>query len=288
VLRSRFVLTCADLWPESFVASGVMRQNPLMRLFFAYSAWLHRRADFVICSTRGTLERCHRDGVPREKLAYVPVWVQGIGEAGAGAGSAGGRRIVYAGNLGPAQKLDTLVRAAALMYDAGMDVSVDMYGSGAAEEELRALSSRLGAANVMFHGRVSPDEAFRLSSGAFAQVVSLQPSALFRETIPSKLPFAFAAGAPVLYGLEGEAAAVAAESGGGIAFDANDPESLVAAVNELLSRSDAERERMRGALREYYERNFARETLLARYRQILRGRRYEPRETVVPRTESGT
>jgi len=267
---ARLVYTAADLWPESMLASGVAGPGPMMQALFAYSRWINRAAHLIVASTEGTLERYARDGVPRDRLRHVPVWVDAAPEEPAvRAEPAGVPRIVYAGNLGPAQRLDTVVRAAAELHARGVAVEVHLYGSGAAEAELRALAASLPAPNVTFMGRVSPTDAFRISADAFAQVVSLQPSPLFAMTVPSKLAFCFAAGAPVLYGLHGEAARIAAQSGGGILFDPEDPASLVAAVVGLLQRTSEERSAMRAALGRYYSAHFARRKLLEQYRSLL-------------------
>lgn len=178
-------------------------------------------------------------------------------------------RIVYAGNLGPAQQLDTVIEAAAKLRAAGAAVDFEFYGSGSAELELKALADRLGATNVSFKGRVTPAEAFGVSSSALAQIICLRPSAFFRMTVPSKLFSAFAAAAPLLYGLEGDAAILVEDSGGGIAFDAGDPDTLVSAVYRLLELPPQHRMNMRRNLRSYFLRNFSPPILQERYRELL-------------------
>lgn len=274
VYGSRIVYTGPDLWPESLLGVGVAREGALVRMAYAFSRWINRRADHVICSTRGMLERYAADGMPRERLSFVPIWpAGGISPAGAAdpAPAAGPPRVVYAGNLGPAQQLDTVVRAAAQLHREGVEVAFDFYGAGGSEAELRALAAELGAENVTFHGTVPPERAFAACCGAFAQVVSLRSTPLFRMTIPSKLFFAFAAGAPVLYGLEGEAAALAQASGGGVPFRSDDPRSLVEAVRGLLRVGTEERVEMKGALRRYFDENFERTALLERYEALILG-----------------
>jgi glycosyltransferase involved in cell wall biosynthesis len=122
---------------------------------------------------------------------------------------------------------------------------------------------------------VSPDEAFRACSGALANVVSLRATPLLGTILPSKLAFAFAAGAPVLYGLPGESAAVAAASGGALPFDVDDPTTLVDGVERLLALSDAERRAMAGRLRAYFEEHFSPRAQLAAYERLL-GRSGKP------------
>ncbi len=268
---ARLVYTAADLWPESMLAARVAGPGPLMRALFAYSRWINRPAHRIVTSTEGTLERYAGDGIPRDRLRHIPVWVDAAPEAPVEPPGEpdGVPRIVYAGNLGPAQRLDTVVRAAAELHARGMKIEVHLYGSGAAEAELRALAAAIPAPNVVFHGRVAPEDALRVSAGAFAQLVSLRPSPLFAMTVPSKLAFCFAAGSPILYGLEGEAAHIAAQSGGGIVFDPEDPMTLVSAVLTLRQRSSEERSAMRAALGRYYSAHFARRKLLDQYRTLL-------------------
>jgi glycosyltransferase involved in cell wall biosynthesis len=269
--RARLVFTYADLWPEAMLATRVARPGLLVRALFAYSRWINRAADRIIASTRGTARRYEQDGYAADRLEHVPVWVDGV-DAAAGddrADSGERRAIVYAGNLGPGQRVDTLVRAAALLRRDGVEVTVDVYGNGSEEERLRTLAEELMATNVHFHGRVAPAEAFAVSRRALAQVVSLEPSPLFAMTVPSKLAFCFAAGAPILAGLPGESAELAQESGGAIAFDPRDPGSLAAAIRQLLDRSPAERAAMGTRLRDYHAAGYAKPRLLDRYRAIL-------------------
>ncbi len=294
VTRAGVIFTCADLWPESFVAAGVARPGPMIRILFAYRRALNRTADVLICATRGTRDQYLADGVPCDALPVVPVWVEGAGEPpGTLTESCGTKRIVYAGNLGPAQNLETVIHAAAMAEREGLPVAFDLYGTGGSEPALRNLAARLGVRTVQFRGQVPPPTAFDVSSRAFAQIVSLQPSPLFAMTVPSKVSFCCSAGSPILYGLQGEAAAIVAAAGGGIPFDPASPDTLVAAVKDLLARSEAERRRMRHALRDYYERHLAKPKLLTRYEEIFldvlaaTGARSERRGLATGRSHAG-
>jgi glycosyltransferase involved in cell wall biosynthesis len=242
-------------------------------MMFAYSRWINRFADHIICANDGIARRYADDGIPAERLTVLPVWIPGVQHLVPALASSNGGSfdVIYAGNLGPCQQLETLVRGAALLKDTAPGIRVHLYGSGSSEVELRALSNDLGATNVQFHGRVSLAEAFRRSSEAAVQVVSLRRSPEFRSTVPSKLSLMFAAGAPFVYGLEGDAAAVAEQSQGGVPFDQGDPASVAAAIQTLSRMSDDERRTMRSRLREYYETRFSPFVILEEYARILLG-----------------
>jgi colanic acid biosynthesis glycosyl transferase WcaI len=210
-------------------------------------------------------------GIPQERLAVIPVWIDGTRavEQQRLQTFVEVPRIVYAGNLGPAQGLETVIRAAAILREEVPALKFDIYGAGASENSLRALAAQSDATNVTFHGLVPTSEAFDASASSLAQIVCLQRSPLFKRTIPSKLFSAFAASAPILYGLEGEAADLAVQSGGGIAFDSDDPHTLVRAVKTLLSLPQEERSQMRARLNKFFSDNFDPRKLVAKYESIL-------------------
>jgi colanic acid biosynthesis glycosyl transferase WcaI len=270
VRRSRIVFTSADLWPESFNATGVMRPGRVVDWSFAYSRWVTRLADAIICSTRGTLERYAADGYPRDRLFHVPVWTEGTPTTSDPVdASRATPTIVYAGNLGPAQALECVVEAAALLRRAGVTVEFDVYGTGSSENELRDLATRTGATNVRFHGRVSAAQAFAASRHALAQIVSLRQTPSFDMTVPSKLFTAMAAGSPILAGLRGESLDIAMASGGAVSYESDNPESLVRAIRSLLAMPTEQRQRMSDALQARHRLHYDRRALIGRYRQIL-------------------
>jgi colanic acid biosynthesis glycosyl transferase WcaI len=269
---ARLVYTCADHWPESFGAAGVMNSGLLMGALLRCRAWINRRADRIICATESMIRSFAADGVPRERFRHIPVWVDASPRQPLPTAPAEAERtVVYAGNLGPAQALDTVIRTAAELQRRGVQVTFDFYGTGSEEKSLRTLAGELNAGNVRFHGQIDSQRAFQVCEAALAQLVSLRPSPLFAMTVPSKLPFSFAAGAPILYALQGEAAELAERSGGGVPFDSANPTSLVSAVERLLGLSQEERGEMRLRLRSFFRTHFDPRALLAAYDEALKG-----------------
>ena len=236
-----------------------------------YRRIINRIAHEIVCSTEGTRTKYLAEGIRADSLHYIPTWVDASPTEvpPVMADDDLGRAIVYAGNLGHAQALDTVIRAAARLQRLEPEIHFDFYGSGGAEDELKELAEELGVSNVRFHGRVSPSVALKASSAALGQIVTLTPSPLLEATIPSKLPFALAAGAPILSGLQGEAASIARRSGGAIAYDPASPESLVGAIRLLVSLSPGERAAMRASLRSMYATKFAKDRLLNGYRSLF-------------------
>lgn len=270
IVRARVVYTAADLWPESMAATGVVRSGAIIRLMGWYSRLIDRVPHLIICVTDGIANRYAEDGVPSHRIAVVRVWVDGSPEQAVAQPQAPKLpRIVYAGNLGAAQPIETILRAAALLEASGHRVQFDIYGAGLENDRLRKLAKQLRLETVTFHGPVSPAEVFAASVAATAQVVALVPSPLFRMTVPSKLYFCASAAAPLLYALEGEAHEIVAAIGGGVPFDPKSAESCRDAILQLIAMDERDWVKISEALAKCYNSEFRKSKLLERYVELL-------------------
>lgn len=53
-LRAKYYVEVLDLWPESFVMTGILnKKNPMMPLLYYFEKWLYKRADQLIFSMQG-------------------------------------------------------------------------------------------------------------------------------------------------------------------------------------------------------------------------------------------
>lgn len=270
IQRARVVYIAADLWPESIVAAGLLREGRLSRIIHRASHVANTIAHAIACSTQGTLQRFARDGIPRHRLHFVPVWISSVPDELPPVGDPPTvPEIVYVGNLGPLQALENIVRAAAELEREGVTAKFSLYGSGVSEPALRALVEELGVRSVTFPGRVDGGDAMRICASATAQIVSLKATPALDRTIPSKLWFAMAAGSPILAVLRGEAAELAASSGGAVVPSSDEPTAIAAAIKRLVAMNATERRSCAVALRTAYTTQYARNVLVERYAELV-------------------
>lgn len=265
-LRIPQVTHVLDLWPDILLAGGFARRSPAYRVAEAgLGAWcrgMYAASDSVAYISPGVGRVLHDRGVPSEKLHYVPMWADETvfrptgdhlrDELGIDPEAI---VLLYAGALGEAQGLDTLIEACALVSDPRFICLIA--GSGITESRLRARAVELGVTNVRFLGRVPQDEMSRLSSTGDFNYVGLRPHGLSSVTMPSKVQAGLAAGRALLVAAQGDAADVIKESGAGFVADPGSSETIAAAIEAgcRLGREGlhALGERARG----YYERTFS-------------------------------
>jgi glycosyltransferase involved in cell wall biosynthesis len=167
-----------------------------------------------------------------------------------------GFNIVFAGNLGTVQALDTVLEAAQILgTEAGIRWVI--VGSGTRSQWLQEQVRSRGLTQVELTGRFPPDQMPGIFAQADALLVSLVHAPAMSLTVPSKVQAYLAAGRPVLASLDGEGARVVQESGAGLVSAAEDAKGLASTALRLARMSDHERRAMGEAGRSYYEQHFA-------------------------------
>jgi glycosyltransferase involved in cell wall biosynthesis len=265
-----------DLWPESVLATGLVRSRALYAVARAVSGWLYRRFDAVLGTSEAFGPRLEVLGVTRRRYHWLPQWAEDIYTrpapgAGAAPGWARGFPVVFAGNLGRVQALDTVLDAADLLRE-DPDVRWVFFGDGSMSKWLADESRRRGLMErVHLLGRRPAAEMPANFAHAGAMLVSLKTDEVLSLTVPAKVQSYLAAARPIVASLGGEGARIIEESGAGVAAPPGDARALAAAVRRIKDVPAAERAAMGRRGRAYYDRQFSRPVCLERLEQVLAG-----------------
>jgi len=260
------VVHVLDLWPDTVLAGGFAQGGRAYRVAAAgLNAWcagMYRAADSVAYISPGVGAVLRERGVPEQKLHYVPMWADETvfhpsdedmrAELGLAADAI---VLLYAGTLGSAQGLNTLVDACARVTDNRFLCLIA--GSGIAETSLRAQADRIGATNVRLLGRLPQSQMTRLMATGDITYVGLRPHALSPFTMPSKTQAGLAAGRALLVAAEGDVTQVIQESQAGFTADPGDPASIAAAIRAACDLGREGLGAMGARARQYYERTFS-------------------------------
>ncbi|GMA38671.1 glycosyltransferase family 4 protein [Mobilicoccus caccae] len=281
----------ADLWPDTLTAGGFAPSHPgIGRVVDAglhrWCAAMYAASAKVTYISPGVHDVLRDRGVPEHKLAYAPMWAEEstfspaddatrrLGEQwreGLGIGPED-VLVLYAGALGHAQGLETLIDAAAAVDDPRLRVVVA--GSGVAEEALRARAAKTApAGRILVPGRVPQSQMPVLMAAADVCFVGLAATPLTRITMPSKTQATLAAGKAILVAADGDIRQVVADSGAGWAVGSGDVAGLTGAMR-LVCNSGRGGLAARGhGARSHYERHFGLARALDRAEEHLEAAR---------------
>jgi len=261
--RAHLALWIQDLWPESLSATGYVRN----RVLLAVAGWLGRAiyacADTILVQSlafRRPVERY----APRGNIVYYPNSVDASAATAAGADPLPAELVallesnfcvLFAGNLGAAQAVETLVDAAAKLRDLERCRMV-LVGAGSMLEWVRERKDALGLDNLVLAGRFPMSAMPHIYRRAGGLIVSLRDEEIFAFTVPSKVQAYLAAGKPIIAALNGEGARVVAESGAGFVCPAQDADGLARCIRALHAMRETERERLGNSGRAYFLEHF--------------------------------
>lgn len=275
VRGGRLVLWVQDLWPETLEAIDIVTNRTLLRLAGALVRFIYRQCDRILVQSPGFSDAVAARGVPRGRITYLPNWAEGLyrvlppdPEFIRAENLDGAFNVMFAGNVGMAQNVGLLLDVAEALRD-HPTIRFVIIGDGSEFSALAKRASRLGLRNVVFKGRQPVEKTPQYFAAADALLVQLKMNPVFAMTIPSKVQSYLACGRPILAGLDGSAADVIRESGGGIVCPPDDAQALRHAVLSLWRMPREEREAMGRNARRYYERHFERHLILTQLDTIL-------------------
>jgi glycosyltransferase involved in cell wall biosynthesis len=175
-----------------------------------------------------------------------------------------GFKVMFAGNLGEAQSLETIVEAASRLRDIP-DIHWVIIGDGRRMAWMQSEIQSMGLTQkVHFLGRKSVESMPRYFAAADALLVTLKPDPVFALTIPSKVQSYLACARPIVGALDGEGADVIQRAGAGLVVGAGDAPALAEAVSRMSRMKKEDRERLGVNGLRYFGENFERTMLLDR------------------------
>jgi lipopolysaccharide/colanic/teichoic acid biosynthesis glycosyltransferase len=237
--RIPFVYAIHDMWPDTLAASGMVSNRFILGIVDRLCRWVYARADRLVVVSPGFKRTLVERGVPKAKIEVIYNWPNEA-EARPKHGSdlaafalEGRFNIVFAGNIGPAQGLETVLKAAKIIERTAPEIQFILVGDGIEADQLRARAIEMAVQSVRIMPRVPQSEIGDLLAAADALLVHLKDNPLFRITIPAKTQFYLAMGKPILMGVSGDSADLIEKSGAGLVVKPGDAQALAAGVLEL-------------------------------------------------------
>ena len=273
--RRPVVLDIQDLWPDTLRATGMFTSERLLRLVSRTCDWVYRHVDKIVVLSPGFKQALLARGVPDARVEVIYNWCdeaslsradETLPEEFPGPERF---RVVFAGNMGKAQSLGAVLDAAAILGERRPEVRIVLVGGGVEVDRLKRVASERQLDNVVFIPQLPMSRIGSVLRAADVLLVHLRDDPLFRITIPSKTQAYMAIGKPVIMAVPGDAARLVEDSRCGIVARPEDPASLSAAIEALVTADRGSLSAMAQAGRDYYREHLSLRTGAERFATIF-------------------
>lgn len=274
--RCPWVLEIRDLWPESILAVGAIKNKRIIAALEWLERFAYRKADYIVPVTHAFQKHIEAHGGNSEKITVIRNGVdlnffahrpyddklaEELGVKGKFVAS-------YVGTHGMAHGLDILLDAAESLKNLE-DIVFLTAGAGADLARLRSERERRGLFNLIILGQLPKEQMPAIWSISDVSLVLLKKLDLFTTVIPSKIFETMAMQKPIILAVRGESQEIVEKAGVGICIEPENAMQLAAAVTTLADSPDRCRALGEAGLACVSE-EFDRKVLAQRFEEVLR------------------
>lgn len=273
--RCSLVGYCLDQWPVSMLATLKSERNLAYRIMKVVSGWLYRRCDCLAVTSEPFIDYLEKEHhLDKDRMIYVPQHGNDdyLSEDFSKHTDDGVVHLLFTGNMGKAQDLETILQAAKQVKK-GLNFVIDFVGSGSALVDCESFVEQESLADrVKFHGRKPYVELPHYYRQADACLVTLRHENAIGLTLPGKVQDYLAVGKPIIGAIDGAGAQVIEEAQCGLCVKAGDREALARTIEEFIEHRTKYIECGEHA-RRYYAEHFKKERVLKHFLDIFSGKR---------------
>lgn len=223
------LLYCLDIWPESALAHVKFKNGLLFWYITKLSKRLYKACDKILVTSKPFISYLSRKhNISESRFGYLPQHADGslLEQDFAKSENDGKVHFMYAGNLGAAQTLDVVIKAASLLGKR-TDYIIDFVGDGSKRTELENIVREYGFGdNIIFHGNQKRADMPSFYRKADVLLITLRGNNAVGDTMPGKLQTYMTVGKPIMGAINGAANQVIEEAQCGSCVKAGDYDGL--------------------------------------------------------------
>jgi len=208
IKRIPFILNVQDLFPQSIIDLGLLKNSKIIRFFEWLERFVYHRSDRITVHSEGNRRHVLRKEIPEVKIDVLHNWVDtdfiqpgsrmntfrrefDLGESFV---------VSFAGVLGYSQDIGVILEAADLLKS-HTDISWVIVGDGVEKERLSMKSDQMGLTKVQFIPMQPRDKYPEVLRASDVSLTTLHRD-VKTPVVPSKILSIMAAGRPVVAAMD--------------------------------------------------------------------------------------
>ncbi|MCQ3034778.1 MAG: glycosyltransferase family 4 protein [Bacilli bacterium] len=255
--RVPHTLFCLDLWPESTVVTGAVKENSLMyKVLYKWSVSLYKKCNQIIVSSPSFINYFNNVLHINDKK-FIHVNQPALFDAGEYDPIKYEKKhnFVYAGNLGKLQLTAELAKA--MEYIENEDAVLHLIGNGSEVDNIKKLIQEKHLEDkVIYHGIMKTRDVEKYYWSADALIVSLTKEGSVGKTIPNKAIQYLQYGRPILGVIQGDGKDLLTKCGGAV-FANQEPMDIAHAMETIMEMDENKKAELGKLNKAYYNANLS-------------------------------
>ena len=263
-----------DLWPESVVAASSLKNGFILSLIEKLVIYIYKNTDKILVSSKGMINSIINKKVHRSKISYLPQWAEGVFEKNVIKKNVSitfpkGFRVLFAGNIGIAQDIPSILKAAKILKFE-KDIHFVFIGSGSMRAWLSENVKKNGLSDsVHIFGSFPLQDMPYFYDQSDALLVSLGNKSIWSITVPGKIQSYLTSGKPILSMMDGEGSKLIKEANAGLITSSGDYIGLSKNIQKIKAFKQRERYKLGKNGKIFYNKNFTKNILMEKLMSLL-------------------
>ncbi|AKD24667.1 Glycosyltransferase [Polynucleobacter duraquae] len=255
-----------DLWPEALFLTSHIKNQLIITIAGKVVNFIYSKNDFLLISSqdfrRPVQDRCkdksifylpnpglfdpHQPGSP--EVSKIPPELLQLLEKVC-------FKVVYTGNIGAAQSLETVLEAAKILIN-NENIKFIIIGDGSKKDELRKLNAKFNLNNFFIFDSLPETDMEFINKMSSALLVTLNDNQLLNQTVPAKLQGYLSSKRPIIGAVGGVASSIITMAKCGFVSSPGDPTLLAHNIEKLSKLTQLELDEFGSNGYKYYVENF--------------------------------
>lgn len=237
--RKPFIFEVRDIWPQSAVELGVIKNKTVIKAMEKLECLLYAKSAMIVVAVKGMKKIIQKKNVDINKIHFIPNGIdverfsmQGRETLRKKAHLKNKFLIGYIGTIGMAHGLTIIPKAAEKLTDT--DVHFIIIGDGAERDNIDSMIKAKNLQNVTLMDKMPREQIPAILKELDLGLVHLKNFPLMQNAVPSKIYEIMAAGKPVLAGISGIGSDFIKENNLGFVFEQENADSLAQTIRDVL------------------------------------------------------
>ena len=261
------IIHCLDQWPISVTAGPIRETSYFYKILYKISRKIYKSADLITISSKSFLMYFRNVlNLSESRIVYWPSYAEEI-YSDIGHVENDVFDLLFAGNIGPAQSVETIIEAAKILSD-NKKVFFHIVGDGLSRKICETMVDKYKLTNVKFYGYHPIDQIRQFYEIADAFLVTMVNNEVVNQTLPAKIQSYMLAGKPIIGAVSGEVKQVINEAGCGVCCESLDYEKFAENIRLIVS-GLINIEKFGENGKQYYHNNFSKTKCMSDLENLL-------------------